>query len=226
MSGPVRLDLHVHSRHSPDSGLALEAIAARVAAQGLAGFAITDHNTTAGHAEIPALRERFPHLVVVPGIEVSTVEGHLLAYGIDQAPPVHRPLSETVRWIREHGGEPVLSHPFRRSHGVGGTVAEDADVHAIETRNGHNSGRANARAAELAGRRGLGGTGGSDAHTLRDVGRAFTEVEGPVTSPDDLLAALRARRTLGGGRSLTAVERWGLGIRTALLRVTRGFRPI
>jgi hypothetical protein len=226
MTEPLRFDLHVHSRYSPDSGLALEEIAARVAALGLAGFAVTDHNTTAGHQELPTLREKFPRLLVVPGIEVSTVEGHLLAFGINRAPPVHRPLAETVGYIRDHGGEPVLSHPFRRSHGVGGPVAEGADVNAIETRNGHNSGRANARANELAGRRGLGGTGGSDAHALRDVGRAFTEFRDPVTSLDDLLAALRSRRTVGGGRSLSGTERVGLGLRTALLRIARGFRPV
>lgn len=226
MSGPVRLDLHVHSRHSPDSSLALEEIAARIASLGLAGFAVTDHNTTAGHAEIPALREKFPQLLVVPGIEVSTLEGHLLAYGVDAAPPVHRPLREAVGWIRDHGGEPVLSHPFRRSHGVGGPVAESADVNAVETRNGHNSARANARATELAHRRGLGGTGGSDAHALRDVGRAFTEFRDPVTSLDDLLAALRSHRTVGVGRSLTSAERVELAVRMVFLRVTRGFRPI
>lgn len=226
MSLPVRLDLHVHSRFSPDSWLELETIAARIAKLGLDGFALTDHNTVAGHRSLEALREKFPRLVIVPGVEVSTREGHLLAYGVAEAPPPHCSVDETIRWVRERGGEPVLAHPFRRAHGVGRPVAERADVHAIEARNGHNTEVVNVLAQGVASQRGLGATGGSDGHSLGDLGRAFTEFPGPVASSEDVLRWLRAKRTAAGGRSITGTERTALALRTALLRLARGFRPI
>ncbi len=222
----LRLDLHVHSRHSPDSRLSLETIAANIASAGLDGFALTDHNTVAGHAELPALRAKFPNLVVLPGVEVSTVEGHLLVYGLSEAPAPNRPLLETIEWARSRGGAPVLAHPFRFSHGVGRAMAENAPVPAIETINGHNSRGANARATDVARRRSVGATGGSDGHGVEDLGRAFTEFDGGVRNVDALIASLRAGRCAASGRSLTVAGRLRYEWRTAVLRLRRGFRPI
>jgi predicted metal-dependent phosphoesterase TrpH len=225
MGGP-RLDLHVHSRYSPDSRLTLEEIAARLPSVGLDGFALTDHNTVAGHGELAALATQFPALLLVPGVEVSTVEGHLLAYGVHEVPPLHRPVTETIAWVHEHGGVTVLSHPFRSSHGVGRKVAESAPVTAIETVNGHNSFRANARAAAVAARRRLAVTGGSDVHELADVGRAYTEFPDGTKSGEDALRALREGRQAAGGHGLSFAEWLRYEVHTALARVRRGFRPI
>ena len=222
----LRLDLHVHSHHSPDSRLSLGDIAAHVSALGLDGFALTDHDSVAGHAEIPAVQAKFPNLVILPGVEVSTTEGHLLAYGLREAPPAHRPVAETIDWVRGRGGTPVLSHPFRFVHGVGRAVAESARVPALETVNGHNSPGPNARAAEVARRRGLGATGGSDVHALSDIGRALTVFEGGVPNVEAILASLGAGRTVASGRSLSAGERFRYEWRGIVLRVRRGFRPI
>jgi predicted metal-dependent phosphoesterase TrpH len=226
MIGGFRLDLHVHSRHSPDSRLTLDQIAAQVPYAGVRGFALTDHNTVAGHREIPGLRERYPSLLVLPGVEVSTVEGHLLAYGVREAPPSHRPLAETVEWVRSHGGEAVLAHPFRLAHGVGPRVAEVAPVAAVEVLNGHSSAVANAKAELIAARRILAETGGSDVHELADLGRAFTEFPADAATLDDLLEAIRKRRVAAGGQSLHWPGRLRWGLRTGALLVTRGFRPI
>ncbi|MGA9840465.1 MAG: CehA/McbA family metallohydrolase [Thermoplasmata archaeon] len=226
MSGGTRLDLHVHSMRSPDSRLTLDEIAGHLSYTGMRGFALTDHNTVAGHAALAELRSKYPGYLFLPGVEVSTVEGHLLAYGVHDAPPPHRPVLETIEWVRDHGGEPVLSHPFRHSHGVGRRIAESAPVWAIETRNGHNSEIANLRAEELAARRSLGGTGGSDVHAITDLGRAYTEFDEGVESVDDLLENLRRRSTTGDGKSMTVRGRLRLAARTTLLRAGRGFRPI
>jgi predicted metal-dependent phosphoesterase TrpH len=222
----IRLDLHVHSWHSPDSELSLESIVSGLASVGLNGFALTDHNTVAGHGELAALQTRFPELVLVPGVEVSTLEGHLLVYGVSEAPPSRRPVAQTVAWVRDHGGVSVLSHPFRRAHGVGRVVAESVHVDAIETVNGHNSPGANRKAADVATRRGLGATGGSDVHALFDLGRAYTEFADGTTGVDALLRSIREGTSIAGGRSLTFPGLLRHEWRTALLRVRRGFRPI
>lgn len=226
MTGTRRLDLHVHSLHSPDSRMRIETIIDQLGRTGLSGFALTDHNSVAGHEELRELQRRNPGYLFVPGVEVSAVEGHLLAYGVAAAPPAHRSVAKTIEWVRANGGEAVLAHPFRRSHGVGRQVAETAPVAAIEVLNGHNSELANARAEYVASHRGLGHTGGSDAHTPRDVGRASTLLSEGADTVDDLLEDLRKGGTLAEGVSLAALGQVRVGARNLGLRVSRGFRGI
>ena len=226
MNDPVRIDLHVHSRYSPDSRSGVEEIAGQLATLGLRGFALTDHNSVAGHRELLALRPRFPGMVFLPGVEVSAAEGHLLAYAVEDAPPPHRPVAETVQWVEGHGGVAVLAHPFRLAHGVGRRIAESASVSALETKNGHTSELRNARAGLVAARRRVGATGGSDAHVLGDLGRAYTEFSGDVLTVEDALEAIRQGRTEAGGQSLGWTGRMRLGFRNAALLLRRGLRPI
>ena len=226
MTASLRIDLHVHSRHSPDGRSSLEALVDQLGFAGLNGFALTDHNTIAGHRRLAELARENPMYQLIPGVEVSTREGHLLVYGVDVLPPIHRPVAETIDWVRDRGGISVLAHPFRWAHGVGRRVAERVHADGIETLNGHNVEIANARAELIAARRHQAATGGSDAHERAELGRAYTEFPVDARSVDDLLGQLKARHTRGGGVSLSLGQRVRLGIRTGLLRAARGFRPI
>jgi predicted metal-dependent phosphoesterase TrpH len=226
MSNGLHLDLHVHSLHSPDSRLTLTQIVDQLGPAGLQGFALTDHNSVAGHAELAELARRYPRYRLIPGVEVSTGNGHLLAFGIAEVPPTFRPVEETVAWVQARGGVPVPAHPCRWSHGIGRKLAERIAVPALETTNGHNPEVSNARAELIAARRMLGSTGGSDVHELRDLGRAFTEFPEEVDTIAEILAALRAGHTRGLGTGLGPLARLRLSLRTTLLRATRGFRPI
>lgn len=226
MTATVRLDLHTHSRYSPDGRMAVDDIVDQLGYAGMQGFALTDHNTVAGHSRLRELRAKFPMYWMIPGVEVSTREGHLLLYGVDEAPPAHRPLAETLDWAEARAAVAVLAHPFRWAHGVGRALAERAPVDGLETKNGHNAELANARAEFIAARRAVAATGGSDAHRRRDVGRAFTEFTAEVSSVDDVLDRLRRGMTKGSGLSLTFGERIRVSTQTALSRVARGFRAI
>ncbi|MCI4372606.1 MAG: CehA/McbA family metallohydrolase [Thermoplasmata archaeon] len=226
MTEGLRLDLHVHSRFSPDSRLTLESLVSRLPYTGLRGFALTDHNSIGGHRELRELGTAHASYVFLPGVEVSTLEGHLLAYGVSETPPARRPLGETIEWVRAHGGEPVLAHPFRWAHGVGRRLAETAPVRVIEARNGHNSEVANAKAELVAAQRGLGMSGGSDVHALPELGRAFTYFPEEARSTDDLLEALRRGRTQPGGRSLALPGRLRVSFANGAKFLSRGLRPI
>jgi len=223
---PLRLDLHNHSRHSPDSKLEVEALVVAAAAAGLDGMALTDHDSVAGHVELASLRTKFPKLLLIPGVEVSTREGHLLAYGVAETPPSHLPIAETVEWVRSRGGVTSVAHPFRRVHGVGGAVAAAAPVDALEVVNGHNSRGANRRAGELAARRRIGGTGGGDVHELSDAGRVWTEFPEEVRDVADALDAIRRGSTKGVGQSLSGLRRVRYELLVFSLRARRGFRGI
>jgi predicted metal-dependent phosphoesterase TrpH len=226
MSSGIRLDLHVHSRHSPDSRLDIESIVERIALAGLEGFALTDHNTVEGHAELAEVARRYPKFWFLPGVETSAREGHLLVYGVTEVPPIDRPLAETLQWVRARRAVAVLAHPFRWIHGVGGRVASRAGVDGIESVNGRTALVGNVRAELIAARRGLSLVGGSDAHEPDDVGRAYTEFPNGLGSVEEFLESLRTHRAHAGGDSLALGGRIRMAVRNALLRAGRGLRPV
>jgi predicted metal-dependent phosphoesterase TrpH len=226
MNVPIRLDLHVHSRYSVDSSLSLDDILELAGTAGLQGFALTDHDTVRGHAELARLRAAHPSYWLIPGVEVSTQEGHLLVYGVSDLPPKGRPLAETLDWVRARSGVAVLAHPFRWSHGVGRRVASRAAVDGLEGQNGRNSELANSQASLLAAKRGLSVTGGSDAHGPHAVGRAYTEFRDPVTGVEELLDQIRHGHTSGEGASLPFGARVVVSLRNGFQRAFRGFRPV
>ena len=226
MTLPRRLDLHVHSTLSPDGRSDVDELVRLLPQRGLDGLALTDHNTVAGHARLAELAAEYPDLQLLPGVEVSTREGHLLAFGVTAAPPAGVSVDETVEWVTARAGVAVLAHPFRRVHGVGGVVCREARVSAMETVNGHNGTRANRLATAVAVARGLGATGGSDAHSSAGLGRAWARFPDGLNSVDELLEALRRGTTAAEGRSATTLERSRTAIRSLGLRLRRGLRPL
>lgn len=187
------LDLHNHTRHSPDSRVdpaELVRLAMRI---GLSGIAITDHNSVGGvKAAQEAAGEGF---LVVPGTEVSTAEGHVLAYGVRESIPRDLPVPETFERIVALGGVAVAAHPFRFWSGLGETALGQARFPAFETCNGRTLRRGNAHAKARATERSAGQTGGSDSHFLDEVARAVTAVNGGITSVEDVLQRIGAGKT-------------------------------
>jgi predicted metal-dependent phosphoesterase TrpH len=88
-------DLHVHTSVS-DGKYTPEEIVRRAAALGLKYLAICDHDSVDGVAPAIAAAKKFPHLTVIPGVEMSTLavgsEVHMLGYFIDYNDPAFRKL--------------------------------------------------------------------------------------------------------------------------------------
>lgn len=226
MTAGLSLDLHVHSNRSPDGRAEVDLLVALAKEAGLNGLALTDHNTVAGHSRLAEIGRDHPELRLIPGVEVSTIDGHLLVYGTAVVPPTGRPVVETVEWVEAQGGVAVPAHPLRRVHGIGRELAGSCRVPALEVVNGHNGRSANAGARTIAAVRSLGATGGSDAHAAREVGWAWTRFPAGSESRDDLLDALRRGQTSGEGRSAGPLRRSGIALRSLGLRLRRGLRPI
>lgn len=193
----MRLDLHSHSRYSPDSRLDPVDIVKTARARGIDGVAITDHNAVEG-ARKAWEYGRANGILVIRGTEVSTEDGHVLAYGVAERLPRDRPSQETVEAVLALGGVPVAAHPYRFWSGLGEEATLGASFAAYEVRNARTLRRGNERASALAASKGLGGTGGSDAHFLDEVGRAVTVVEG-VGTEAEVLEAIRAGRARAEG---------------------------
>lgn len=219
--GP-RLDLHVHTVASPDSRLTADDLVKAALVQGLDGVAVTDHNSTAGVAAVVEAARGATGFLVVPGVEISATEGHLLAYGVATPPAPHRPLAVLVEEVLRQGGVPVLAHPYRWAHGAGDRAARQEKVQGIETMNGRNSEMANAKAELVAAQRRLSATGGSDAHEPERVGRCFTRCEDAAKSVEEVLDLLRHGRTHAEGKSLGTAGRVATSLKNAGKRLGRG----
>ncbi|WP_290813299.1 PHP-associated domain-containing protein [Halovivax sp.] len=200
---PFAIDFHVHSDDSYDGHEPIELILEHAADIGLDGVVITDHDEIGESLRAADLAPDYG-LIGIPGVEVSTAHGHLLAIGVEERPAPGQPFVRTVRRVRELGGVAVVPHPFQRSrHGVRKRHIRDAD--AIETYNSMLfTGYRNRRARTFARRRGYPEIGASDAHYLPNVGKAYTEVlvtpEDPDTTKaeidgDDLVDAILDGRT-------------------------------
>lgn len=223
MTALVRIDMHLHTGSSPDSALTVWAAVEAAAAAGLDGIAVTDHNTMAAIPAAQAAAHR-KGLLLIPGVEVSTVEGHLLVYGVVSPPAARRPMAATIREVHAAGGVAVVAHPFRYFHGAGPLArSAGAGADGMETRNGHTRPHGNDLAAELAASLCVPTTGGSDAHHAPDVGRCFTEFR---VRSEDAQKLFREGRPVARGTSLPVGERARLGAGNAGQRIMRGLRPI
>jgi len=171
---------------------------------------ITDHDTFEGweRAREFQLRPENDHLQdleLVPGLEVSSRDGHILGLGISRPVPKGMSAMETVTAIHEQGGLALAPHPLawvpglKNFSGVGKRFI-DLPFDGIETRNSTvteclNNWRTlwrNRRQAHP-----LAEFGGSDAHFLWAVGRTWTEYPGQGLAA--LRQALTQKTTRAGG---------------------------
>jgi predicted metal-dependent phosphoesterase TrpH len=199
----LSVELHAHSSLSYDGRDTVDALLREAAAVGLDGLAVTDHDEIEASLEAA---ERAPGygLIGVPGMEVTSAAGHVLALGVAELVPANLPFDETIDRIHDAGGIAVIPHPFQTSRsGVAANVsaASLARADAIEVYNSRLlTGRGNRRAKAFAEKHGLPVTAGSDAHIAEMVGRAVTEVDATEPTVEAILEAIREGRTATGGR--------------------------
>ncbi|MEM3737038.1 MAG: CehA/McbA family metallohydrolase [Candidatus Bathyarchaeia archaeon] len=216
----LKLDLHVHTVYSLDSYITLEEAIERAKEQGLDGVAITDHNTT-------KVCNRLPNnsgLIIVPGIEVSSLGAHILGLGIRDNIPRSMPAAETVEAIHSLGGVAVIAHPTSILKGAKEETIKLARPDAIETVNSSTiwpfSTKMSRRLAE---KLALPQTGGSDAHTPKSIGTAYTRIDVDRPTLDDILKALKEGRSKAeGGRDSWRNLAFRVGMR--VIKSGRAFR--
>src|SRR6266850_5063498 len=147
--GTMRADLHIHSRRSPDSRLEPREIARVAKARGLRAVALTDHNSIEGHREM-AEACKIEGILFVPGIEVTSLDGHILAYGVSKAPAAGRSAEETIEEIHGLGGIASAAHPARVYTGIAVGKVRAARFDAVEAFNSQSSPNHNVEARRVA----------------------------------------------------------------------------
>jgi len=192
---PTYGDLHVHTSRSDglDDPRTVVEFARR---KGLRVLAVTDHDTVAGGVE--AARYGGSDLIVVPGVEISSRDGHIICLGVEEEPRLRGARAEeVVDWCRSRGGLVVYAHPFgyllRASTVPRSRIEEVARrVDAIEVINGRTFAKFNREAAQLAKKLGKPATAGSDAHVAKQVGSVRCLFRKSIDSVDDVLRAVRS----------------------------------
>jgi len=215
----VRCDLHLHSRHSGPADLGPlglltdesysdpRALYGEARRRGMHLVTLTDHDAITGALEIASLPGTFVSeevSCVLPGGR----QLHLGVFGITEAQHEtitrRRADAESLfAFLAEERIPAAANHLF--SALTGARATEDfhqalAGLRLVEARNGMMSEAVNARAARAGREAGRGLVGGSDAHTLASVGRAFTVVPGARTR-EAFLDGLRRGLCLPAGRS-------------------------
>ncbi|MCX5903302.1 MAG: PHP domain-containing protein [Proteobacteria bacterium] len=193
MSMSLKIDLHVHTSHSPCSAfLPVRKIEQIALKRGLHGVAITDHNTIAGALELKSLARQ---IKVIVAEEIKTREGEIIGYFLSEKIPAGLPVQETIREIRRQGGLVSIPHPFDtlRTSRITREALEEiiADVDMIEVFNSRDVfQKTDMEFVEESKKCGVIPVVGSDAHQPWEIGRSYAIMD-EFETPQDFLAALR-----------------------------------
>jgi len=186
-------DMHVHTTASADSTLPSRMALLRARELGLRGIAVTDHDC------LTVMECAQPDLVLIPGAELSTEWGDLLALGISKLPDNALAVPRIIDDIHAQGGVAVIPHPFTGlPNSMNDRVEEIIDmVDGLETASPRKTAD-NRRARRLARSHRKSEIGGSDAHALEEMGRSLTACASP--DAEGLLDAIRSGKTRAAGR--------------------------
>jgi predicted metal-dependent phosphoesterase TrpH len=190
-----QIDLHCHSWFSGDGVSAPEALIESARKKGLHGFALTDHNTSDGCRYLldkGLVREDglpVDDFLIIPGVEVTTAEGHLLCLGVILPFLKGTPALEVCQRVHALGGLAIPPHPYDLFRaGIRESVLDTLEIDAIEVFNAATTlKRYNRMAFDYATARKLPMTAGSDAHHESAIGTAYTILNTPDFSVKGLL---------------------------------------
>lgn len=207
-------DLHIHTIHSYDGTSSVSAVLKHVCDHtNLDVIAITDHDSMAGVEEAMNLAPAYG-VEVVPGCEVSTAEGHLLALFIRQPIQAGLSLVETIRQVGEQNGICIAAHPLARGtsslsfQAIHQALNQPGIKNILVGVEAFNGGlvytRSNPLVEALALALPLSQVGNSDSHVLKTIGQGASEFEGRTAG--DLRKALENHNTrVVKGRGLDGI---------------------
>lgn len=225
--GFTPVDMHVHTKYS-DGMNNVQTLLKKARKKGF-GIAVTDHNHIKGALDAYYARK----ILVIPGIEISTFDGpHILCYfyniseivefyekHIENA-KLRNPngriklgMVELAERLKNYNCVVSLAHPYSifelnlprtlKKYPQCKKMVDFAD--AIEVISGQQLRSANLRAVDMKNELKKGITGGSDAHTLFDLGNVVTCAE--AGNVDDFLESIELKKNFVIGKEARQVNR-------------------
>lgn len=183
----INVDLHVHTTYSKDSVITPKDLVKYAKKHGLNAVAVTDHNTLDGAYKIAKETD----FLVIPGMEVSSSDGHIVALNVKELIPRGLSAVETVNRIHKAGGIAIACHPYASFKGcLRDNVSSAFD--AIETVNARAFPfkRSVKQAEEKARSLSLPRVGGTDAHYGPQIGCGYTVIEAEEPTVESVLKGI------------------------------------
>jgi predicted metal-dependent phosphoesterase TrpH len=222
----IKLDLHIHSQYSEDAIGSPKDIIKSLKKKGLQGMAITDHNTVKGG--LKAVKIAPKDFIIIPGMEISTADGHMLALNVEKNIARNLSIQETVEKILDQGGTPIVPHLFRNMSGIKKEKLKTIHqkINTIEVFNACSMPKTNLKIAKIAKELNLGGTGGSDSHDPAYAGYAYTVVDTTDMNADAVLSEINKKKTWGEGSTMPLEYRRDRMLKSIKQFFQRGFKRI
>jgi predicted metal-dependent phosphoesterase TrpH len=192
-------------------------------------IAITEHDRLrVSHRARELMAKRNYRFEVVSGVEISTLDGHLVALFIEEPIPSKRPIEETIEAVRRQGGLCFIPHPLSpivksiSTAAVERVTAANLSFDGIELSCSSpftrlyvaRARRLNDNSCQLP------CIGASDAHFVQAIGTGYTQFEG--SSGEDLRKAINECTVTGGETPYPALTQ--IGLRRTLSAITAALR--
>lgn len=202
----LKLDLHVHTCYSGDSLIKPKDVVNYVKLKGLDGFAITDHQTLRGYKFSKEIG-RNKDIIVIPGIEMNTHIGEILILFIEDDIKFHDNNFHTiVEKVKDNNGIIVIPHPFDflRDNRLKMNLLNDNIINkfidGIEIINSRIIfKKCITKAKNFNKKYNLFETGGSDAHTLKEIGNGYTLIRDADKSFESIKNCLLEKKSRSMG---------------------------
>jgi predicted metal-dependent phosphoesterase TrpH len=183
----IKADLHVHTTYSNDSLITPKDLIYYAKKRGLNAVAVTDHNELDGAYKIAKETD----FLVIPGMEVSSRDGHIVALNVSELIPRGLSAPETVLRIHRAGGVAIACHPYAYFKGsLEGNVCETFDAIEIINARAFPFKRNVKKATETADRLNLSRVAGTDAHYGPQIGYGYTVIEAEEASVEAIAKAI------------------------------------
>ncbi|NHJ40400.1 MAG: hypothetical protein FK731_10245 [Asgard group archaeon] len=191
----LAIDLHVHV----DERVKYHHIPNVLRARNLDGVGIVTHNDFNLSKKVVKMFKKYDtEKIYLTGVEIDTIDGHLLAYGIEEEIKPDLSAEETIELIKEQNGISIIPHPIL-SHNSIGFKAKNLKADAMEFYNGFAKiflHIPNIMAKVAFKDKNFGRVGGSDAHSAYAIGSCFSKIEilNEVTD-ERIIEAVRHHKT-------------------------------
>ena len=197
----LKFDFHVHTVRSPDAHTRIEDLPSIIKAKGLDGIAITEHD----NFDPPS----FSDVIILPGIEVSSRDGHVIGLGVREKIPSRLSADETIQRIHDQGGVAIIPHPYDpvcdcvkiRELKMRPDAVEVINADALCFHISRLLARRDARDFKLA------EVAGSDSHIPQTIGDSYTIVQSATRSVRDIIEAVRTGSVRPEGQATSVVNK-------------------
>ncbi len=186
------IDTHMHEMtFSKDSFLRLDEMVRIGKEKGLGAICITDHDSMGLREYAKEYTERTGFPVFV-GIEFFSLQGDIVALGIQDYPKERVSAQEFIDLVKEQGGVCFAAHPFRNNNrGLEEKLRVVKGLDGLEVLNGSTSPEACRKAARYARELNLFTLGSSDCHVPEKVGVCATYFPEEVRTMEEFLAVFK-----------------------------------